>query len=434
MEKNNLPKGWICVTLPDIVKNKKNAIKRGPFGSHLKKEFFVKSGYKVYEQQHAINNDFNLGNYYVDEKKFQELKAFEVNSGDLIISCSGTIGKIAIVPQNFKKGIINQALLKISINPNVILIPFFSYLFEFWIKKDEVSSHGTGIGNLTSVQDLKKNYILLPPLNEQKRIVEKIEELFSELNNILKTIENIQIQLKQYKQSLLKFTFNDVSQEKDTDNTGHKIGDYVKIQNGYAFKSNWFKNNGIRLLRNINVGHGVINWTNSVFLDKRQAKQFSRFQLFENDIVISMDRPIIKSGLKLARLEKNDLPALLLQRVGKFQIFSNELENNYFYLWLQSTTFLNSLKPGRSLGVPHISATELENIEFKIPLPSINEQKKIVSNIEKKFSLIDKTENIVYVMLSQLNTLRLTVLKQAFEGKLIPQDPNDEHASELLKQ
>ena len=101
----DLPKGWITVLLPDVVKNEKFAIKRGPFGSHLKKEFFVKSGYKVYEQQHAINNDFTLGKYYVNEEKFQELKSFEVKSDDIIISCSGTIGKIAVIPENIKKGI-----------------------------------------------------------------------------------------------------------------------------------------------------------------------------------------------------------------------------------------------------------------------------------------------------------------------------------------
>jgi type I restriction enzyme, S subunit len=280
---------------------------------------------------------------------------------------------------------------------------------------------------------MKKISIRLSPINEQKRIVEKIEYVFSELDDVKKMLDHIQKQLKQYKQSLLKSIF-EKPQKKDVTNTsGSTLGDYIKIQNGYAFKSDWFKNNGIRLLRNINVGHRVINWENSVFLDKSQAGQFTRFQLFENDIVISMDRPIIKSGLKLARLKKNDLPALLLQRVGKFMILNNELENGYFYLWLQSKAFLNSLNPGRSLGVPHVSATELENIPFKIKIPSIIEQKEIVSDTERRFSLIKNTENITTLMLLQLNTLRSTVLKHAFEGKLVPQDPNDESASELLK-
>ena len=78
----------------DFCSKTPNSIKRGPFGSSLKKEVFVPSGVKIYEQQHAINNDFTLGQYYVDEAKYQELKVFRVSPGDLIISCSGTIGKI----------------------------------------------------------------------------------------------------------------------------------------------------------------------------------------------------------------------------------------------------------------------------------------------------------------------------------------------------
>ena len=59
------PKGWKIVTLPEIVTSEKGSIKRGPFGGSLKKEIFVPKGYKIYEQQHAINNDFNLGRYFL---------------------------------------------------------------------------------------------------------------------------------------------------------------------------------------------------------------------------------------------------------------------------------------------------------------------------------------------------------------------------------
>jgi type I restriction enzyme M protein len=87
---------------------------RGPFGGSLKKEIFKSSGYLVYEQFHAINNDFTFGRYYIDEAKFNEMKRFEVFPNDILISCSGTMGKIAIVPDGNIKGIINQALLKLT--------------------------------------------------------------------------------------------------------------------------------------------------------------------------------------------------------------------------------------------------------------------------------------------------------------------------------
>ena len=99
-------------------------------GSHLRKEFFVEDGYKIYEQKHAIYGDFKAGRYYIDESKFQELKSFEVKPGDLIISCSGTIGKVSVVPEDARPGIINQALLKITLDTKKIDRRFFKFVFE----------------------------------------------------------------------------------------------------------------------------------------------------------------------------------------------------------------------------------------------------------------------------------------------------------------
>ena len=78
-------------------------INKRPFGSSLKKEIFVKDGYKI----NAIQNDLSLGNYFIDEHKYQEMKRFSVKENDLIISCSGIIGKVAIIEKGFRQGIIN---------------------------------------------------------------------------------------------------------------------------------------------------------------------------------------------------------------------------------------------------------------------------------------------------------------------------------------
>lgn len=101
---------WITKRLDELCK-----LVRGPFGSALKKEIFVKEGYAVYEQSHAIYSDFSSFRYYIKEDKFSELKRFCVKSGDLIMSCSGTMGKFAIIPQDYKEGVINQALLKLTV-------------------------------------------------------------------------------------------------------------------------------------------------------------------------------------------------------------------------------------------------------------------------------------------------------------------------------
>ena len=87
---------------------------RGPFGGSLKKSIFVADGYAVYEQQHAIYDQFDEVRYFINEAKFREMKRFELAANDLIMSCSGTMGRVAIVPKGIKRGIINQALLKLN--------------------------------------------------------------------------------------------------------------------------------------------------------------------------------------------------------------------------------------------------------------------------------------------------------------------------------
>lgn len=107
---------------------------RGPFGGSLKKECFVSDGYAVYEQQHAIYDDFSNFRYFIDDTKYAELKRFSVNPGDMIMSCSGTMGKIAIVPDDAPKGVINQALLKITVGPEVDR-KYLKYCFENTVSK-----------------------------------------------------------------------------------------------------------------------------------------------------------------------------------------------------------------------------------------------------------------------------------------------------------
>jgi type I restriction enzyme S subunit len=177
----DLPLGWAIAYIPEVVSYDKYAIKRGPFGSALKKAYFVAEGIKIYEQQHAIRDDFSLGEYYITEDKFKELSAFEVKPNDLIISCSGTVGKVAIAPEWMKKGIINQALLKISLNESTLTNAYFKILFPaFYMQTETLSDlQGTAQKNMVSVDTLKKEPFPLPSLAEQHRIVAKVDELMA---------------------------------------------------------------------------------------------------------------------------------------------------------------------------------------------------------------------------------------------------------------
>ncbi len=162
-------------SLPEITVSDKTALKRGPFGGSLKKRDFVSKGYLVYEQKHAIHNDFKYEKYYISESKYRDMLAFKVIPGDLIVSCSGvTLGRIAEVPFNAKEGIINQALLKISLDQNVMKNRFYMELFRHKEMQDILFgfSRGSGIPNFPPMTEVKKVKFLCPPILLQEKYVE----------------------------------------------------------------------------------------------------------------------------------------------------------------------------------------------------------------------------------------------------------------------
>ena len=183
-------------TLDELVdKKNKNSLKRGPFGGSLKKSDFVDDGYLVYEQRHAIHNDFAYEKYYINEEKFNEMRMFEVFPGDMLISCSGaTLGRISEVPKNAKKGIINQALLKISLNNDIILNKFFIHQFRSNEMQDQLFgfSRGAGIPNFPSMSEVKKLKFICPEINKQRLFVNKVEEVNKIKDSYLNDIKDIE--------------------------------------------------------------------------------------------------------------------------------------------------------------------------------------------------------------------------------------------------
>lgn len=171
------PMGWETRTIEELISNEKYSLKRGPFGGALKKDCFVEKGYLVYEQYHALNNDFSFERYFIDEEKYQELKAFTVKPKDLIISCSGVyLGKLAEIPKDAKKGIINQALLKVTLDENKMRNDFF--IFHFTQKHFKQTyfdaNRGAGIPNFPPMKEFKKFPFISPPINLQNQFAERV--------------------------------------------------------------------------------------------------------------------------------------------------------------------------------------------------------------------------------------------------------------------
>jgi type I restriction enzyme S subunit len=122
-----IPKEWELVGLVHYLDDSAG-IKPGPFGSSLKKESYSQAGYRVYGQEQVIAGSLTVGNYYVDEHKYSELRAFAVADGDVLMSLVGTIGHVIVVRPPFEPGIINPRLVRFRPDRNKVHPEFLKFL------------------------------------------------------------------------------------------------------------------------------------------------------------------------------------------------------------------------------------------------------------------------------------------------------------------
>lgn len=187
------------------VLNKKDGIRRGPFGSALKKDSFVStSNYVVYEQQNAIYDNYET-RYYISKEKFEELKKFQLCEGDFILSGAGTIGRISRVPKGIQLGVFNQALIRFKINQDIMDPEYFIQ----WIRSGEMQKHLTGanpgsaITNLVPMSEVKK-WDVLVPMKEEQIIIGKF---FKQLDDTIALQQQELDALKETKKAFLQKMF-----------------------------------------------------------------------------------------------------------------------------------------------------------------------------------------------------------------------------------
>ena len=183
------PFGWEKAMIADVC----SSIVRGPFGSALKKDYFVEKSeatFKVYEQKHAIRKSATIGSYYISKEKFNELKRFECSGGDILMSCSGTMGELYQLPDDCEPGIINQALLKFTLNHKIKSIVFLIYMQQII---GNLETKGSGIQNIAAVSTIKSMPINLPPMEIQKQFAKFIQQVDKLKLNIQKSLDETQI-------------------------------------------------------------------------------------------------------------------------------------------------------------------------------------------------------------------------------------------------
>ena len=380
-----IPGDWEVKPLEYLCKP--SGLVRGPFGGALKKEYFVKSGYKVYEQRNAIYKNSNIGNYYINKDKFEELARFAVKQGDFIISCSGTIGKIFQIPKNYKQGVINQALLKLTIDSSKAVDKFFEVYFSWDRFQDKIidSTQGGAMKNLVGMDVFKKTLVAIPPLSEQQAIAAALSDVDNLISSLTKLI-NKKINIKQgVMQELL---------------TGRKR------LNGFTGK--WKE---VRLGDILEVCHGK-SQHDIVDNNGKYPILATSGEIGRTDIFI-YNKPSVLIGRKgtIDKPQYMDLPFWTIDTLFYTKIHEDHYPKYLYYLFCT----IDWLLYNEASGVPSLSARTIEMVEIKIP--QYREQTAIANilsdmdaEIEALEQRLNKYKAIKQGMMHELLTGRIRLI------------------------
>jgi type I restriction enzyme, S subunit len=384
---------------------------RGPFGGSLKKSCFTTSGYAVYEQQHAIYDQFEDIRYFIDQSKYLEMRRFELFPGDLIMSCSGTMGKVAIVPDGIPQGIINQALLKLSPKKGVV-VEFLKYWMSSPNFQNELIkySQGVAIKNVASVKVLKEIQIFLPSPDEQKRIVAIVDQAFEAIDgaieNTKQNLANARELFESYLNSrLLAVVSGEVSQ------TLLCITDLII---DCEHKTAPTQEEGIPSIRTPNIGKGYLIFDDVYRVSEETYKLWTRRGKPEpGDLILAREAPagnvgVIPPGAKVC----------LGQRTVLIRPKKQIIDSHYLaFLLLHPIVQKRLLDKSTGATVQHVNMKDIRALSMS-ELPSIQVQRDCVKELEHLKSEVNRLEAIYRQKLAALTELKQSILQKAFTGEL----------------
>ncbi len=409
-----LPAGWEWKKLDDVC-----SFVRGPFGGSLKKNEFTSDGYAVYEQSHAIYNSFSDIRYYIDARKFQQMQRFKILPNSIIMSCSGTIGKLSIVPNNIKNGIINQALLMLTVN-NSLLNIYLKLMMESSFFQNLLSQNTTGaaIKNIASVKVLKNLNIPLPPLAEQKRIVAKLDSLFEKIDKAIELHQQNITNANTLMASTLDKTFKKLEGEYGnktlSDSVENPKKDIVDGPFGSNLKATEYIQKGVPIIRIQNIQRLEFINKDIKFVSEEKAEFLKRHSFIASDIVITkLGEPLGKSCIVPDNLERG----IIVADIIRVRVDSSKSKNKYIMYAINSAIAINQFSEN-SMGSTRQRVKLSIVRDLKIPLPPLAIQQQTVEYLDSIATKVDKIKQLNEQKLENLKALKASILDKAFRGEL----------------
>ncbi|WP_444922172.1 restriction endonuclease subunit S [Microbulbifer sp. CnH-101-G] len=290
-----------------------------------------------------------------------------------------------VLPQ--RKGIATTELVPLCPDPDRLDRSYLAYYlrsnhFVSWVSAQVAGAKMPRV----SMKVFWDHEIPLPPLKEQKRIA----AILDKADNLRRKRQ----QAIQLADEFLRSVFLDMFGDPVTNPKGWAkgtLGKYCAFQGGFAFKSKDFSDGGIPLVKITNVHFENLKWDDVSYLPKSFIRSKPDFVLVEDDLLMAMTRPIIKSlsAVKVVEVKKKDLPCILNQRVGRFKGYQNYFTKEFLKYFLYSDYFKSEIEKLCSVALqPNVSAKQVESIACYIPEKQEQERfSDIVKRVEKITSL-----------------------------------------------
>lgn len=460
-----LPESWMWSISTDVCSSIRD-------GTHNTPEY-IDEGVPLVTSKNLVNGmiDFNNTRNIHLKDHLEISKRSGVENGDVLFAMIGTIGNPVVIKSDKIFSVKNVALFKK--NESFLSSQFLKYWLQSPVFNKELQDKylkGT-TQKFIPLEFLRTLPIPVPPFNEQHRIVAKFEELFTKLDEGVKELQDAKAQIKRYRQSVLKHAFEGKLTEewRKKNPTGFEPGsvllekikeerkkalgkkykelpavdttDLPELPDGWVWTNIYTIANrvtdgehitperadsGIYLLSARNVLNGEISLEKVDYISEEVYKKLcERLTIEEGDVLLSCSGTVGRSCVVPKGLEFS-----LVRSVAVIKVRHNM---GKFLSYCLRSPFLQAQIDELKTQTAQANIFQNSINKLFVPLTCIEEQQTIVTEIERLFSVAGQAEKIIDASLVQSERLRQSILKQAFEGKLVPQDPTDEPASVLLE-